>query len=64
MSSSEDSVKKQPKISPDPRFKKPLESAAYVRKNGSMLVTMYAKNVQENIDPNLLKRLKEVFENG
>ena len=28
-----------------------------------VLVTMYAKNVQENIDPNLLKRLKEVFEN-
>ena len=28
------------------------------------LVTMYAKNVQENIDPKLLKRLKEVFENG
>ena len=29
-----------------------------------VLVTMYAKNVQENIDPKLLKRLKEVFENG
>ncbi|OGU01088.1 MAG: toxin HigB-2 [Geobacteraceae bacterium GWC2_48_7] len=29
-----------------------------------VLVTMYAKNVQKNIDPNLLKRLKEVFENG
>lgn len=29
-----------------------------------VLVTMYAKNVQENIDPTLLKRLKEVFENG
>jgi hypothetical protein len=29
-----------------------------------VLVTMYAKNVQENIDPNLLKRIKEVFENG
>ncbi|HCE67854.1 MAG TPA: toxin HigB-2 [Geobacter sp.] len=29
-----------------------------------VLVTMYAKNVQENIDPNLLKRLREVFENG
>jgi len=29
-----------------------------------VLVTMYAKNVQGNIDPNLLKRLKEVFENG
>jgi hypothetical protein len=29
-----------------------------------VLVTMYAKNVQENIDPTLLKRLKEVFDNG
>lgn len=29
-----------------------------------VLVTMYAKNVQENIDPKLLRRLKEVFENG
>ena len=29
-----------------------------------VLVTMYAKNVQENIDPTLLKRLKEVFKNG
>ena len=29
-----------------------------------VLVTMYAKNVQENIDPKLLGRLKEVFENG
>jgi RelE toxin of RelEB toxin-antitoxin system len=29
-----------------------------------VLVTMYAKNVKDNIDPNLLKRLKEVFENG
>ncbi len=29
-----------------------------------VLVTMYAKNVQENIDPKLLKRLKEVFENA
>jgi hypothetical protein len=28
-----------------------------------VLVTMYAKNVVENIDPNLLKRLKEVFGN-
>jgi len=28
-----------------------------------VLVTMYAKNVVEKIDPNLLKRLKEVFEN-
>jgi mRNA-degrading endonuclease RelE of RelBE toxin-antitoxin system len=28
-----------------------------------VLVTMYAKNVQENIDPKLLRRLKEVFEN-
>jgi len=25
---------------------------------------MYAKNVQENIDPKVLRRLKEVFENG
>lgn len=29
-----------------------------------VLVTMYAKNVQENIDPKLLKRLKEIYENG
>lgn len=29
-----------------------------------VLVTMYAKNVQENIDPKLLRRVKEVFENG
>lgn len=29
-----------------------------------VLVTMYAKNVQENIDPKLLRRLKEMFENG
>jgi mRNA-degrading endonuclease RelE of RelBE toxin-antitoxin system len=29
-----------------------------------VLVTMYSKNVQEDIDPNLLKRLKEGFENG
>ena len=29
-----------------------------------VLVTMYAKNVQENTDPTLLKRLKEIFENG
>lgn len=29
-----------------------------------VLVTMYAKNVQENIDPRLLKRLKEGFEGG
>ena len=29
-----------------------------------VLVTMYAKNVQENIDPKLLRRLKEVFTNG
>ncbi len=28
-----------------------------------VLVTMYAKNVRENIDPALLKRLKEKFEN-
>ncbi len=29
-----------------------------------VLVTMYGKNVRENIDPALLKRLKEGFENG
>lgn len=29
-----------------------------------VLVTMYAKNVRDNIDPKLLKRLKEVCENG
>ncbi len=29
-----------------------------------VLVTMYVKNVKENIDPKLLRRLKEVFENG
>ena len=29
-----------------------------------VLMTMYAKNVQENVDPKLLRRLKEVFENG
>ena len=29
-----------------------------------VLITMYAKNVQENIDPSLLRRLKERFENG
>lgn len=29
-----------------------------------VLVTMYAKNAQENIDPKLLRRLKEVFTNG
>jgi hypothetical protein len=29
-----------------------------------VLMTMYAKNVQENIDPKLLRRLKETFENG
>jgi mRNA-degrading endonuclease RelE of RelBE toxin-antitoxin system len=29
-----------------------------------VLVTMFAKNVQDNIDPSLLKRLKEGFENG
>ena len=38
----------------------------FLRLNSSqiVLVTMYAKNVQENIDPNLLKRFKEVFGNG
>ncbi len=29
-----------------------------------VLMTMYPKNVQENIDPKLLRRLKEMFENG
>ncbi len=29
-----------------------------------VLVTMHAKNVRENIDPSLLKRLKEGFERG
>jgi hypothetical protein len=29
-----------------------------------VLVTMYGKNVRENVDPTLLKRLKERFENG
>ena len=29
-----------------------------------VLVNMYAKNVKDNIDPKLLKRLREVYENG
>ncbi len=29
-----------------------------------VLVTMYSKNVRDNIDPVLLRRLKEAFENG
>ena len=29
-----------------------------------VLVTMYGKNVRENVDPALLKRLKEGYENG
>lgn len=29
-----------------------------------VLVTMYAKNVRDNIDSELLRRLKEAFENG
>jgi mRNA-degrading endonuclease RelE of RelBE toxin-antitoxin system len=29
-----------------------------------VLITIYAKNVKENIDPKLLRRLKEMFENG
>ena len=29
-----------------------------------VLVTMYGKNVRENVDPALLRRLKEGFENG
>lgn len=29
-----------------------------------VLVTMYAKNVRDNIDPAILKRLKEAYNNG
>ena len=29
-----------------------------------VLVTMYAKNVREDIDPRLLRRIKEDFERG
>ena len=29
-----------------------------------VLVTMYAKNVRDNIDPGILKRLKEAYEDG
>jgi hypothetical protein len=29
-----------------------------------VLVTMYAKNVRDNIDPAILRRLKEAFEDG
>lgn len=29
-----------------------------------VFVTMYAKNVRDNIDPGLLRRLKEAFEDG
>jgi len=29
-----------------------------------VLVTMYAKNVRDNIDPGILKRLREAFERG
>lgn len=29
-----------------------------------VLMTMYAKNVQENIDPRLLRRLKRMYEDG
>lgn len=29
-----------------------------------VLVTLYAKNVRDNIDPAVLKRLKEAFQNG
>lgn len=29
-----------------------------------VLVTIYAKNVREDIEPKLLRRLKELFENG
>ena len=31
---------------------------------GIVLVTLYAKNVRSTIEPRLLKRLREVFENG
>jgi mRNA-degrading endonuclease RelE of RelBE toxin-antitoxin system len=38
----------------------------FLRLNPAQIVflTMYAKNVQEDIDPKLLRRLKEIFENG
>lgn len=29
-----------------------------------VLVTIYAKNVRQNIDPGILRQLREVFENG
>ena len=29
-----------------------------------VLVTMYAKNVRDNIDPAILKQLKEAYQNG
>jgi mRNA-degrading endonuclease RelE of RelBE toxin-antitoxin system len=35
-----------------------------LREEEIVLVTVYAKNVQENVDPKLLRRLKETFENG
>jgi mRNA-degrading endonuclease RelE of RelBE toxin-antitoxin system len=35
-----------------------------LRPDQIVLVTIYAKNVQESIDPGLLRRLKEMFENG
>ena len=35
-----------------------------LRPDQIVLVSIYAKNVQENIDPKLLRRLKELFEDG
>ncbi len=35
-----------------------------LRPDQIVLVSIYAKNVQENIDPILLRRLKEMFEDG
>jgi len=29
-----------------------------------VLVTMYAKNVRDNIEPAVLKRLKDAYQNG
>jgi len=38
----------------------------YLRKTRTeiWMLTIYGKNVRENIDPGLLKRLKEGFERG
>ena len=35
-----------------------------LRSGQIVLVTMYAKNVRDNIDPAILRRLKEAFEDG